>query len=70
MLSTPVCELLSIEVPILCAAFGPWEEVALAAAVCEAGGLGSLGTATRAVPELREQWAELRRRTDRPFAIR
>jgi nitronate monooxygenase/enoyl-[acyl-carrier protein] reductase II len=45
MLSTPVCQLLGIDVPVLCAAFGPWEEVALAAAVCEAGGMGSLGSA-------------------------
>ncbi|QIP82943.1 nitronate monooxygenase [Streptomyces sp. Tu 2975] len=69
MLSTPVCRLLGIDVPVLCAAFGPWEEVALAAAVCEAGGMGSLGSAVRAVPELKEQWAGLRRLTDRPFAI-
>ncbi|GCB52908.1 nitronate monooxygenase family protein [Streptomyces sp. NL15-2K] len=68
-ISTPVCELLGIEVPIVCAAFGPWEEVGLAAAVCEAGGLGSLGTAVRTLPELREQWAALRGLTDRPFAI-
>jgi nitronate monooxygenase/enoyl-[acyl-carrier protein] reductase II len=69
MLFTPVCRLLGIEVPVVCAAFGPWDEVELAAAVCEAGGLGSLGTAVRSLPELREQWAGLRRLTDRPFAI-
>jgi nitronate monooxygenase/enoyl-[acyl-carrier protein] reductase II len=43
--------------------------VELAAAVCEAGALGSVGTAVRSVPELREQWNRLRDLTDRPFAI-
>lgn len=69
MLTTPVCRLLGIEVPVICAAFGPWDEVDLAAAVCRAGGLGSLGTALRSAPELRGQWARLRELTDRPFAI-
>ena len=36
---------------------------------CEAGALGSVGTAVRSVPELREQWRRLRELTDRPFAI-
>jgi enoyl-[acyl-carrier protein] reductase II len=66
---TPVCDLLGIEVPILCAPFGPWDEVELAAAVCEAGGLGSLGTAVRPLPDLRDQWRRLAARTRRPFAI-
>ncbi|MFF7212976.1 NAD(P)H-dependent flavin oxidoreductase [Streptomyces sp. NPDC008238] len=69
MFNTPLCELLGIERPVVCAPFGPWDEVALAAAVCEAGGLGSMGTAARTVPELREQWARLRELTGRPFAI-
>ena len=49
--------------------FGPWDQVELAVAVCEAGGLGALGTAVRAVPELEAQWRRLRELTDRPFAI-
>jgi nitronate monooxygenase/enoyl-[acyl-carrier protein] reductase II len=69
MLSTPVCHVLGIEVPLICAPFGPWDEVELAAAVCEEGGLGSLGTAVRTTRQLKKQWAELRRLTDRPFAI-
>src|SRR5262245_6171852 len=69
MLRTPLCDLLGVDVPIICAPFGPWEEVDLAAAVCGAGGLGSLGTAVRPVPELRAQWDRLRGLTDRPFAI-
>jgi nitronate monooxygenase/enoyl-[acyl-carrier protein] reductase II len=69
MIRTPLCDLLGIDVPVICAPFGPWDEVELAAAVCRAGGLGSLGTAARPLPDLRDQWARLRRRTDRPFAI-
>ena len=66
---THLCDLLDIDVPVLLAPFGPWEQVELAAAVCEAGGLGSLGTAARSLPDLREQWTRLRRLTQRPFAI-
>jgi nitronate monooxygenase/enoyl-[acyl-carrier protein] reductase II len=62
-------ELLDVDLPIVLAPFGPWDQVELAAAVCEAGALGSVGTAVRSVPELREQWNRLRDRTDRPFAI-
>ncbi|HYH89314.1 MAG TPA: nitronate monooxygenase [Solirubrobacteraceae bacterium] len=69
MLRTPLCDLLGIDVPILCAPFGPWDQVELAAAVCEAGGLGALGTAVADVPTLEAQWRALRERTDRPFAI-
>jgi len=66
---TPLCDVLGIDVPIICAPFGPWDSVDVAAAVCAAGGLGSLGTAVRPVGELQEQWLRLRRRTDRPFAV-
>ncbi|MCX5381603.1 nitronate monooxygenase family protein [Streptomyces sp. NBC_00091] len=69
MLSTPVCGLLGIEVPVVCAPFGPWDEVDLAVAVSEAGGLGSVGTAVRGLAELKAQWARLRDLTERPFAI-
>jgi len=51
------------------APFGPWDEVELAVASASAGCLASLGTAVRSVPELRQQWAILRDRTGRPFAI-
>ena len=66
---TGLCDLLNIDVPIVLAPFGPWDQVELAAAVCEAGALGSVGTAVRSVPELREQWQRLRELTDRPFVI-
>ena len=69
MIRTSLCDLLGIEAPVICAPFGPWDQVDLAAAVCEAGGLGSLGTAVRTLPELEAQWSRLRERTGRPFAI-
>jgi nitronate monooxygenase/enoyl-[acyl-carrier protein] reductase II len=69
MLRTPVCDLLGIEVPVLCAPFGPFDQVELAAAVCEAGGLGALGTSARSLPDNEAQWRALRERTDKPFAI-
>ena len=69
VMRSELCDLLGIDVPIVLAPFGPWDEVALAAAVCDAGALGSLGTAVRPVAELREQWQRLGDLTDRPFAI-
>jgi len=69
VLRTPLCGLLGIETPIIGAPFGPWDQVELAAALGEAGALGSLGTGLRSVPELRAQWGRLRELTDRPFAV-
>lgn len=69
MLRTPLCGLLGIDVPIIAAPFGPWGQVEMAAAVCEAGALGSLGTGLRTVADLRPQWARMRELTERPFAV-
>jgi enoyl-[acyl-carrier protein] reductase II len=69
VLRTRLCGLLGIEAPIVCAPFGPWEQVELAAAVSGAGGLGSVGTALRTPDQLRAQWARLRELTDKPFAV-
>jgi NAD(P)H-dependent flavin oxidoreductase YrpB (nitropropane dioxygenase family) len=49
---TPLCDLLGIDVPIVLAAFGHWEQVELDAAVSNAGGLGSVGTVARTPDEL------------------
>jgi len=69
VLRTPVCDLLGIDVPIIGAPFGPWDQVELAAAISDAGALGSVGTALRSVGELQAQWERLRSLTDKPFAI-
>jgi nitronate monooxygenase/enoyl-[acyl-carrier protein] reductase II len=68
-MQTPLCELLDVELPLIAAPFGPWDSAALTIAVCEAGGLGSLGTAVRPLHELQAQWRAVRSGTDRPFAI-
>ncbi len=71
MLQTPLCSLLGISVPIIQGPLGgPWSPSArLAAAVSEAGALGSLPTALRSAEQVREDIAALRDLTDRPYAL-
>ena len=70
MLRTPLCELLGIEHPIIQAGMGPFGSGAeLAAAVSNAGAIGSLGGAARPVDDLRKQLAFLRELTSRPFIV-
>jgi nitronate monooxygenase len=65
-----VLALSQLEIPIVQAplAGGP-STPALAAAVCEAGGLGFLAAGYRTAGELAAQIAELRSRTDRPYGV-
>jgi nitronate monooxygenase/enoyl-[acyl-carrier protein] reductase II len=69
MIRTALCDLLGVDSPIVLAPFGPWDQVELAAAVSNAGALGSVGTAVRSADELKDQWNRLRVLTNRPFAI-
>jgi enoyl-[acyl-carrier protein] reductase II len=69
MITTPLCDMLGIDVPIIGAPLGPWHQVDLAAAICAAGGLGSVGSVMRPAAELCNEWETLRTLTDRPFAI-
>ena len=69
MLRTPLCDALGIEVPVIQGSFGPYPTVELSAAVSEAGGLGSLGTALKPLDVQRAEWARMRELTDRPFAV-
>jgi len=69
MLRTRFTELFGVEHPILCASLGPWSSVGLAAAVSNAGAVGSLGTAMRYSHEVEADLAELRTLTDRPFVV-
>jgi len=68
--ATRFTRLVGVDVPIVQApmANGP-STVELAAAVCEAGALGSLAGAALPPDELRAQIRELRSRTSRPFAV-
>jgi enoyl-[acyl-carrier protein] reductase II len=67
MLRTPLCTLLGIEFPIIQAGMGAFTSAELAAAVSNAGGLGSVGTFLRPVEDLPQQLARLRELTSRPF---
>jgi enoyl-[acyl-carrier protein] reductase II len=69
MLRTPVCQLLGIEVPIVQAAIWPATSPELVAAVCEAGGLGSIGAVFESAESVREQMARVSDLTPRPFAV-
>ncbi len=76
MIRTALCELLGIDHPIIQAGMGPFAPASLAAAVSNAGGLGSLGTfgldpikLVRPAGDLDRQFASIRDLTDRPFAI-
>jgi enoyl-[acyl-carrier protein] reductase II len=76
LIRTPLCDLVGIEYPIIQAGMGPFAPARLAAAVSNAGGLGSLGTfgldpikLVRSVDDLERQFASIRDLTDKPFAI-
>ena len=76
MIRTALCDLLGIEHPIIQAGMGPFAPASLAAAVSNAGGLGSIGTfgldpikLVRPADDLDRQFASISDLTDRPFAI-
>src|SRR5437867_10782679 len=69
MIRTEICDLLDIRYPIIQAGMGPFTSAELVAAVSNAGGLGSLGTLNRPASDLRSQLAQIRERSDRPFAV-
>jgi enoyl-[acyl-carrier protein] reductase II len=69
VLRTPVCDLLSIEVPIMQAAIWPATAPELVAAVSGAGGLGSIGAVFESAESVQRQMARVREITPRPFAV-
>jgi nitronate monooxygenase len=70
MLRTQLCELLTVEHPILNAPMGGTAGAALAAAVSEAGGFGMIGGTSGGGPDwLRAQIRVARGRTSRPFGV-
>ena len=69
MLSTPLTRLLGIDHPIIQAGMGSEAGPALAAAVSNAGGLGTLGTIGLSPRAVRAAITELRTLTPRPFAV-
>ncbi|MCG8653533.1 MAG: nitronate monooxygenase, partial [Pirellulales bacterium] len=69
-LKTPICETLGIDYPVFQAGMGWVARADLAAAVSEAGGLGVIGAgSTTSADELREEIAQVRAQTDKPFGV-
>ena len=66
---TRLCDLLGIEVPIVQAGMSIYTSPMLAAAVSNAGALGSLGIWQRAPEQVRADLEVLAESTDRPFAL-
>src|SRR5213593_1096733 len=70
MLSTPLCEVLGIEVPIIAAPMGPnITSLELAAAVSNVGGLGIISFGGNPPPLLRQEIRRLRSLTSKPFGV-
>ena len=69
MFRTSFCELVGIEHPIIQAPIWPAAAPELAAAVCNAGGLGSIAAIFGSAERVREHIASVRDLTDRPFAV-
>lgn len=66
---TPLCDMLGIEVPIILAGMAYAADVALTAAVSNAGGLGVLGCTGDEPEEIREKIRAVRKLTDKPFGV-
>ncbi len=66
---TDLLELLGITHPIIQAPMSGFAPPALAAAVCNSGGLGSIGSAGVPTAAVREQVAALRQSTNHPFNL-
>lgn len=69
MIRTALTELLGIEHPIIQAGMGSVAGSDLAAAVCNAGGLGVLGAAFWPPDQLRREIRRVKSLTDRPYAV-
>ena len=69
LVRSELCDLVGIELPIIQAGMSIFTSPALAAAVSDAGALGSLGAWNRPTDQLRRDLGELRDLTDHPFAV-
>src|SRR5271157_5082344 len=69
MIYTSVCDLLRIDTPIIQAGMGVFTSAELAAAVSNAGGLGSLGATARSVADFRSHLERTRELTNHSFAV-
>lgn len=69
MIRTALCDLLDIDYPIIQAGMGNLTSASLAAAVSNAGALGSIGNLLRPPDDLGRQLDMLRDLTSRPYAL-
>ncbi len=69
MIRTPVCDIFDIDHPIFLGGMGSIYSPPLVAAVSEAGGLGAMGCHGLNPERIREATADIRRRTNRSFAL-
>ena len=69
MLHTTLCDLFNIDVPIILAPMGSCTSAEFAAAVSNAGGLGSIGTLSRTTAVVKRDIDMVRTLTRRPFAV-
>ena len=69
MLRTRLCELLGIEYPVISAGMGAVALARLAAAVSEAGGMGTIGLAALGADAARAEIRAARELTARPFGV-
>jgi len=65
MIRTRVCDLLGIDIPVIQAGMGVFTSAELAAAVSNAGGLGSLGATARSAADFGSQLGRTRDPTNR-----
>jgi enoyl-[acyl-carrier protein] reductase II len=68
-LRTRLTELLDIEHPVMLAGMGGVSYSRLVAAVSEAGGIGTLGASTMQPGELRQEIADVKAATSKPFGV-
>lgn len=69
MLRTRICDLFGIELPIVCAGMGTVAMAELAAAVSEAGGMGTIGMAGTPPEGVHAEIETARRLTKKPLAV-
>jgi NAD(P)H-dependent flavin oxidoreductase YrpB (nitropropane dioxygenase family) len=69
VLHTRICDLFGIEHPVLLGPMGSATGAALAAAVSNAGGLGTIGCVGRTPDWIARTAREIREKTDRPFGL-
>jgi enoyl-[acyl-carrier protein] reductase II len=69
MLHTTLCDLFGIELPIIQAPIAPYTSAQLVAAVSNAGGLGSIGTALQSIDDVKKLVDQTQELTKRPSAM-